>query len=295
MIDGEFVSEEENSGDEEDLSVLKEDQDETEAKGGRGKRKNAKKKTSDLAARKRKGGIKLDDDTNQTEETEDSHSKELKQQIEKEKSEKKEEQEKKRSDSLWASFLSDVGGRPKPKPAPSAGLGALGSLTKPCTSPSPQSATAVSAPANPSGKVKVTKVYDFAGEAVEVTKEVDVNSKEAKAALKEKEEKDKPAESPSPVAAATTSVLSAKGPGVKRPGGGLGGILNSINKKPKMGTLEKSKLDWNSFKEEEGISEELQIHNRGKSGYLERMAFLERTDHRQFEIEKSLRQSNSKR
>ena len=29
---------------------------------------------------------------------------------------------------------------------------------------------------------------------------------------------------------------------------------------------EKSKLDWNSFKQDEGIEEELQIHNRGKSG-----------------------------
>ncbi|XP_060073375.1 craniofacial development protein 1-like [Ylistrum balloti] len=294
--DGEIVSEEENSGDEEDLSVLKEDQDETEAKGGRGKRKKSKKKSSDLAARKRKGGIKLDDDTNETEETEDDkHKKELSEQIEKEKMEKKEEQEKKRTENLWASFLSDVGGRPKPKPAPSSGLGALGNLSKPCTSSSPKSVTPTSTPVNATGKVKVTKVYDFAGEAVEVTKEVDVNSKEAKAALKEKETADKPEESPSPVATTATSAFSGKGPGIKRPGGGLGGVLNSINKKPKMGTLEKSKLDWNSFKEQEGISEELKIHNRGKSGYLERMAFLERTDHRQFEIEKGLRQSNSKR
>ncbi|XP_033753933.1 craniofacial development protein 1-like [Pecten maximus] len=293
--DGEVVSEEENSGDEEDLSVLREDQDDAEAKGGRGKRKKAKKKNSDLAARKRKGGIQLDDDTNQKQETEeDSHNKELKEQIDKEKLEKKEDQEKKRTDNLWASFLSDVGGRPKPKPAPSSGLGALGSLSKPCTSSSPKS-TPTSTIVNPPGKVKVTKVYDFAGEAVEVTKEVDVDSKEAKAALKEKEETDNPTESSSPVPATGASVFSGKGPGIKRPGGGLGGILNSINKKPKMGTLEKSKLDWNSFKEKEGISEELQIHNRGKSGYLERMAFLERTDHRQFEIEKSLRQSNSKR
>ncbi|OWF53525.1 Craniofacial development protein 1 [Mizuhopecten yessoensis] len=207
--DGEMVSEEENSGDEEDLSVLKEDQDETEAKGGRGKRKNVKKKTSDLPARKRKGGIKLDNDADKLEETEeDKHKKELTKQIETEKSAKKEEQEKKRTDNLWASFMSDVGGRPKPKPAPSSGLGALGSLSKPCTSSSPKLATPTSAPANPAGKVKVTKVYDFAGEAVEVTKEFDINSKEAKDALKEKEGADKPAESPSPVAATTKSTIS---------------------------------------------------------------------------------------
>ena len=55
---------------------------------------------------------------------------------------------------------------------------------------------------------------------------------------------------------------------------------------------DKSKLDWDSFKKKEGIEEELQIHNRGKEGYIERKQFLERTDLRQFEIEKSLRQKN---
>ena len=55
---------------------------------------------------------------------------------------------------------------------------------------------------------------------------------------------------------------------------------------------EKSKLDWETFKADEGIEEELQIHNRGKDGFIERKQFLERTDLRQFEIEKSLRQKN---
>jgi len=44
LTEGEAVSEEDNSGDEEDLNSLKEDQDVEEAKGGRGKRKNVKKK-----------------------------------------------------------------------------------------------------------------------------------------------------------------------------------------------------------------------------------------------------------
>ncbi|MGH0177554.1 UNVERIFIED_CONTAM: hypothetical protein FKN15_075426 [Acipenser sinensis] len=81
----------------------------------------------------------------------------------------------------------------------------------------------------------------------------------------------------------------------KRPAG-IGSILNRIGgKKQKMSTLEKSKLDWDSFKNEEGIGEELATHNRGKEGYVERKAFLERVDHRRFELEKSLRLSNMKR
>lgn len=52
----------------------------------------------------------------------------------------------------------------------------------------------------------------------------------------------------------------------KRPSG-MGGILSRLGgKKPKMSTLEKSKMDWDAFKSEEGITEELAIHNRGKEG-----------------------------
>jgi len=32
---------------------------------------------------------------------------------------------------------------------------------------------------------------------------------------------------------------------------------------------DKSKLDWDGFKHEEGISEELSTHNRGKDGYVD--------------------------
>ena len=47
----------------------------------------------------------------------------------------------------------------------------------------------------------------------------------------------------------------------------MSGILSHIGgKKSKMSTLEKSKMDWDTFKSEEGIAEELAIHNRGKDG-----------------------------
>jgi len=47
----------------------------------------------------------------------------------------------------------------------------------------------------------------------------------------------------------------------------MSSILSRIGgKKQKMSTLEKSKMDWDAFKSEEGITEELAIHNRGKEG-----------------------------
>ena len=80
----------------------------------------------------------------------------------------------------------------------------------------------------------------------------------------------------------------------KRPGG-LGSIMGVISgKKPKMGCLDKSKMDWNKFVEDEGIKEDLQSHNRGKDGYVEKQMFLERSDHRRFEIEKAAREKSRK-
>ncbi|KAF9998613.1 Craniofacial development protein 1 [Entomortierella chlamydospora] len=49
-----------------------------------------------------------------------------------------------------------------------------------------------------------------------------------------------------------------------------------VKKPPKMNTLEKSKLDWKNFVGKEGIEDELKHHN--KDGYMEKVAFLQRTD-----------------
>ena len=61
--------------------------------------------------------------------------------------------------------------------------------------------------------------------------------------------------------------------------GGISSLLGKIGaKKQKMSTLEKSKLDWESFKEEEGIGEELAIPREvegRREGYIERKAFLD--------------------
>jgi len=51
-----------------------------------------------------------------------------------------------------------------------------------------------------------------------------------------------------------------------------------VKKPAKMNTLEKSKLDWNAFVGKEGIEDELKHHN--KDGYMEKVAFLQRTDER---------------
>ncbi|XP_048461832.1 craniofacial development protein 1 isoform X8 [Rhincodon typus] len=153
--------------------------------------------------------------------------------------------EKKKADDLWASFLSDVGHKPKSvvtTPASSKEGILVGKLSKP--------EDTVKDPEKPKapGKVTITKVFDFAGEKIKVKRQ-----------------------------------------------SGLGSILGKIGgKKQKLSTLEKSKIDWEAFKEKEGIGDELAIYNRGKEGYIERKAFLDRVDHRQFELERDIRLSNMK-
>uniref|UniRef100_A0A672M4B1 Craniofacial development protein 1 n=1 Tax=Sinocyclocheilus grahami TaxID=75366 RepID=A0A672M4B1_SINGR len=203
-----------------------------------------------------------------------------------------EEKHKKKADDLWASFLSDVD--PQPKAAAPSTDSQQSTSTTGTDKPNKPSTVSQQQEDKPkeSSKITITKVFDFAGEVVQVTKEVDADSREAKSFLKnedkvvkEKEESSEP----------QPSVSLSSGSSVKRPAG-MGGILNRIGtKKQKMSTLEKSQMDWNAFKTEEGIADELAIHNRGKEGYVERKNFLERVDQRQFELEKSVRLSNMKR
>ncbi|XP_069701252.1 craniofacial development protein 1 [Periplaneta americana] len=181
-----------------------------------------------------------------------------------------EEEEKKKADSLWSDFLKDTGGSiNRPKPA----------MTNGNKKEDPPEVKAESQKTvQKENKVTITKLFEFAGEEVRVTKEVASDSAEARLSTNP--------------AAPAISQGAARGRG--RGSGGLKGlssVLGQLGKKSKLGTLEKSKLDWDRYKKDEGIEEELQKYNKGRDGYLEKQDFLERTDFRQFEIEKEMRSS----
>lgn len=171
------------------------------------------------------------------------------------------EEEKKKVDSLWADFLKDTGTKPKETTKVEV---------KATPTPSKITKKADSKPAEEK-KVTITKIFEFAGEEVKVTKEVPVNSVEAK------------------ISTGSGGIATRGRSSVRGRGGGLSSVLSQLGKKEKISTLEKSKLDWDTFKKDENIEEELQAHNKGKNGYLERQDFLERADLRQFEIEKDIR------
>lgn len=88
---------------------------------------------------------------------------------------------------------------------------------------------------------------------------------------------------------------SSSGIQAKKATGGLSGLLASMGKKDKPSTLTKTKADWERFKNDQGIKEELHEHTKSKDSYVERQAFLQRTDLCQFEQEKSIRDRNRAR
>lgn len=273
-----------------------------------------KQKGTESSTRRRRGWAALEGVGAKEEDDEEAGSiqNELEEAKKEEQRRKKEESEKKKADDLWSSFLGDVKEKSKPKSSTSQ-KGQTSNVTqsfKEKTLPAKNLATS-SSKSNGSKSnetMKITTIFDFAGEEVKITKEVASSSKEAKNYLKQQEELEKKATTV-PVAGSSSSLLRpganaasllstaskpAAPPGLKRPGGGLGNVLGQIGKKQKISTLEKTRLDWEGFKSAEGISEELKIHNKGKDGFVEKQKFLQRADVRQYEIERELRMAKSK-
>lgn len=177
-----------------------------------------------------------------------------------------EEQEKEKADSLWAEFCKDmpiVSNYNKIETINNTNNSLKSDSS--CAQNNDKSIDNSNKDVNE--KVLISKTYDFAGESVSVIQESEDNSFDNNNKVKE-------------------GVVK----GIKR-SGGLGGILDKL-KKPKISTLQKSLIDWNNFKKDEGIVDELNQHNKSKDTFIERQAFLQRTDLRQFEIEKEVRAKN---
>jgi hypothetical protein len=79
------------------------------------------------------------------------------------------------------------------------------------------------------------------------------------------------------------SVPVPTNPSLKRPAASSNSVLDrlGIGKKQKLSTLEKSRLDWHAHKQSESLTDDLDSHRRGKDSYVERKAFLERSELRE--------------
>lgn len=104
------------------------------------------------------------------------------------------------------------------------------------------------------GTSKVVEKVKFAGEMVDVVKQVDKSS--------------------NPNAAANKSMLEE--------------MLEGIAKKRSVTTVEKSSYDWEQYKAQHQLEDELK--DAGKDGFVEKQQFLHRVDGRQFELERTQRE-----
>lgn len=69
---------------------------------------------------------------------------------------------------------------------------------------------------------------------------------------------------------------------------GLDEMIDGISKRRGITTVEKSSYDWEKYKEEKNLQDELKDASKG--GYVEKQEFLQRVDERQFEQEKAARE-----
>ncbi|XP_075392311.1 craniofacial development protein 1 isoform X2 [Tenrec ecaudatus] len=197
--------------------------------------KGTKRKAAGIPCRKRKeGGLCLEGEEELDAEAESggSSSDEEDEGAQQERGIGSEDARKKKEDELWASFLNDVGSKPKAPPNTQV---TQGEETEETSSSKLLAKAEEMEKPKETEKVKITKVFDFAGEEVRVTKEVEATSKEAKSFFKQNEN-EKPQ-------------------------------VNSPSSPPSL---------------------------PAGSGYIERKAFLDRVDHRQFEIERDIRLSKMK-
>lgn len=150
------------------------------------------------------------------------------------------EEEKKRIDDLWSDFLKDTGSETAVDAGKSEKVQTKSSDHKngiQTEKPSAQSEV-ISKPSDGSSSA----LFDFPEnvDAPHSAQEPDNQSK------------DEPAQKPSGLG--------------KRPKGDLSSLLGQFSKKQKPTLLESTRSDWNSFKDKEGISDELKTFNKGKDG-----------------------------
>lgn len=272
------------SGEDSDYKPEVESADESEGSRDQRSAKQAKAHTMRRASGGRRGGgIRLESDDESKDGNEDSNS------LVKENQDAQDvasamEAELKRKAELDALFESELGSAPpRPKKAktsrPSTSLSAATALKKKSKStksmafrmpgsskPKKPASTTLktNTPQASENVVEVTKTFDFAGENVTVTKTVAADSREAKAFAAKKASQAQPKSS------------------------GLSSILTQMSKKATMSTISKSQLDWEGYKQNAGIEEDLKNHN--KDGYLEKVGFMQRAEMREHELKLAARE-----
>jgi hypothetical protein len=109
----------------------------------------------------------------------------------------------------------------------------------------------------------ITEVKKYAGKTITIQKRVSIEEAQ-KAQAKRQQEAAKPA-------------------------AGIDHLLKEISGPGKLSTVAKTSADWDTFKTDTGLEEDLEKQTKGKNAYLGKKDFLLRVDERRFEAEKAQR------
>ncbi|KAL2001814.1 hypothetical protein VTN02DRAFT_1189 [Thermoascus thermophilus] len=157
--------------------------------------------------------------------------------------------------------------------------------------------------------IKIKRTYKFAGEVITEEKLVPKDSAEAKLYLSNQEGNSETTavvvDGDDPEAKKATLKLrrplrkisrfdpnptgSIKKSWEKQPTGDAAATDKTEAKGPKLNTVEKSRLDWAAYVDQEGIKDELNVHSKAKEGYLGRMDFLNRVEAKREEERRNAR------
>ncbi|KAL8895407.1 MAG: hypothetical protein Q9207_008189 [Kuettlingeria erythrocarpa] len=124
--------------------------------------------------------------------------------------------------------------------------------------------------------IAIKRTYVFAGKTITEEKMVPKSSAEARLYLQSQSTQ------PQPISPLGGRPLRRpkKRPSMFEPNpeGIVKGLAPAPNKGPKLNVVEKSKLDWASHVDQEGLKEELDVAEKAKGGYMGRMDFLGRAE-----------------
>lgn len=124
--------------------------------------------------------------------------------------------------------------------------------------------------------IAIKRTYVFAGETITEEKIVPKSSAEARLYLQSQTIQPQPI---SPVGGKPLR-RPKKRPSMFEPNpeGIVKGLGPTPSKGPKLNVVEKSKLDWASHVDQEGLKDELDVAEKAKGGYMGRMDFLGRSE-----------------
>ncbi|QPG76249.1 hypothetical protein FOA43_003635 [Brettanomyces nanus] len=160
-----------------------------------------------------------------------------------------------------------------------------------------------SLPSNPDSqnpeKVKIKRTYEFAGKVVTEEKWVDRNSQEARAQVNSTKLRSEATQEDSKKGGEKRSFTQRNANLLyplrrkrRRKTSLLEAVINNSSA-AKISTLEKSRLDWATYVDQNKIHDELKYKN--KAGYLANQDFLDRVNNRQASLFRDARSSSSKK